>query len=112
MTRKFEIRGNAIRNKFCVVGAGAPRKFSSVRIKLFDFFLDIRFSLKARLPKKIFLGKAESLYRNCCEWKREDGVEPEKLNFSNRWLKDWCKYYQVSIKKPNTKFFVIASARK
>ena len=49
----------------------------------------------------IFLVKAESLYRDYCEWKHEEGVEPEKLSFSSRWLKDWCKEYQISIKKPN-----------
>ena len=63
------------------------------------------------MPKKIFLAKAESLYRDYCEWKRE-GVEPEKLSFSNRWLKDWCKEYQISIKKPNKRFFITASTRK
>ena len=71
VTRKFEIEANVVGNKFCVVGAGAPRKCPSVRKKLFDFFIDIRSSLKARLSKKIFLAKAESLYRDYCEWKRE-----------------------------------------
>ena len=46
-----------------------------------------------------------------CEWKRE-GVEPQKLSFSNGWLKDWCKEYQISIKKPNKRSFITASARK
>ena len=108
VTGKFEIEGNAVGNKFRVVGAGAP----SVRKELFYFFIDICSSLKARLPKKIFLAKAESLYRDYCEWKREEGVEPEKLSFSNRWLKDWCKEYQISIKKPNKRFFITASTRK
>ena len=103
VTGKFGIEGNAVGNKFRVVEAGAPRKCSSVRKEFIDFFIDIRSSLKARLPKKIFLAKAESLYRDYCEWKRE-GVEPEKLSFSNRWLKDWCKEYQISIKKPNKSF--------
>ena len=60
----------------------------------------------------IFLVKAESLYRDYCEWKHEEGVEPEKLSFSSRWLKDWCKEYQISIKKPNKRFSITASARK
>ena len=64
------------------------------------------------MPKKIFLAKAKSLYRDYCEWKREECVKPEKLSFSNRWLKDWCKEYQISIKKPNKRIFITASARK
>ena len=111
MTGKFEIEGNAVGNKFRVAGAGVPRKFPSVRKKLFDFFIDIRSSLKAKFPKKIFLAKTESLYRDYCKWKREV-VEPQKLSFSNRWLKDWCKEYQISIKKPNKRSFITASARK
>ena len=41
MTGKFEIEGNAVGNKFRVVGAGAPRKCPSVRKEVFDFFIDI-----------------------------------------------------------------------
>ena len=51
------------------------------------------------------------MYRNYYEWKRGEGVEPEKLSFSNRWLKDWCKEYQVLIKNPNKRFFIKASAK-
>ena len=52
------------------------------------------------------------MYRNYYEWKRGEGVEPEKLSFSNRWLKDWCKEYQILIKNPNKRFFIKASAEK
>eukprot|EP00794_Sanderia_malayensis_P015578 gene15578-17152_t len=105
VTGKFEIEGNDVGNKFRVAGAGAPKKCPSVRKELFDFFIDIRSSLT-------IVTKAESLHRDYCEWKREEGVEPEKLTFSNRWLKDWCKEYQISIKKPNKRFSISASARK
>ena len=70
VTGKFEIEGNAVENKFRIVGAGAPRKWPSVRKELFDFFIDIQSSLKARLPKKIFQAKVQSLYRDYCQWKR------------------------------------------
>ena len=108
----FNIEGNAIGTKFRIQGAGAPKKFPSVRKELFEFFIDIRSSLKARLPKKIFLAKARSIYENYCEWQRQEGIEPEKLSFSNRWLKEWCKEYQISMKKPNKRFSISAEARK
>ena len=82
-----------------------------MRKELFDFFIGMRSSLKARLPEKIFLERAESLYRDSFEWKRKD-VKPEMLSFSNRWLEDWCKEYQISIKKPSKRFFITARARK
>ena len=34
------------------------------------------------------------------------------MSFSNRWLKDSCKEYQISIKKPNKRFFITTCARK
>jgi len=73
---KFEIESNTVANKFRIVGAGALKKCTSVRKELFEFFVDIRSSLKARLLKKIFLAKAKSLYQDYCEWKREEGEEP------------------------------------
>ena len=84
VTGKFEIEGNAVENKFRIVGAGAPRKWPSVRKELFDFFIDIQSSLKARLPRKILLVKAEFLYRDYCDLKLEEGVESEKLSFSTK----------------------------
>ena len=109
---QFDIEGNAVGNKFRIAGAGAPKKCVSVRRELFDFFIDIRSTLKGRLPKKIFIAKAKSLYEDYCEWKREEGVEPETMLFSNRWLKDWCKEYQISMKKPNKRFSISAADRK
>ena len=64
---KFDIEENDVANKYRVVGAGAPKKCLCVRKELLEFFIDIKSSLKARLPKKIFLAKAESLYRDYCE---------------------------------------------
>ena len=44
---KFEIEGNAVGNKFPIVGAGAPKRCPSVRREVIEFFIDIRSSLKA-----------------------------------------------------------------
>lgn len=109
---KFDIEGNSSQSKFRVLGAGAPKRCLGVRRELFEFFIDIRSCLKARLPKKIFLAKAKSLYDEYCEWKRQEGLEPKKLTFSNRWLKDWCREYQISMKRPNKRFSISADARK
>ena len=62
-TGQFAIEGNDCCNKFRVAGAGAPQKVVDVRLALFQYFVDIRSSLKARLPKKIFLAKALTLRR-------------------------------------------------
>ena len=52
VTEKFEIESNAAGNKFSAVGADTPKKCPKVRKELFDFFIDIRSSLRARLPNK------------------------------------------------------------
>ena len=85
-TGQFDIEGNDVAGKFRVLVAGAPKKAVEVRKALFEYCIDIRSTLKARLPKGLCLAKAKSLYEECCEQQRKQGVEPEKLTFSNRWL--------------------------
>ena len=50
-TKKFDIEGNEVSNKFRVAGAGAPKKAIDLRNELSQYFIDIRSSLKARLSK-------------------------------------------------------------
>ena len=88
VTGKLEIENNVVGNKSRIVARGAPRKCPSMRKEL---FINIWPSLKARLPKKILLSKVESLYRDYCEWKREEDVEPENRSFRKEWLKDGAK---------------------
>ena len=88
ITEQFDIEGNDVSNKSRVAGAGAPKKAIELRNELFQYFIDIRSSLKARLPKNIFQAKARSVYTEYCKLQREQGQKPPKLTFSNRWLKD------------------------
>ena len=73
-TRQCDIEGNDVSNKFRVAGAGAPKKAIDLRNELFQHFIDIRSSLKARLPKNIFQAKARSLYTEYCKLQREQGM--------------------------------------
>ena len=111
-TSQFDIEGNNIAGKFRVVGAGAPKKAVEIRKVLFEYFIDIRSALKARLPKALFLGKTKLLYEEYCEQQRKQIIEPEKLIFSNQWLKDWFREHQTSMKKPNKRFSITAEHRK
>ena len=105
---QFDIEGNDVAGKFRVLGAGAPKKAVEVRKALFEYFIDIRSVLKARLSKGLLVAKIRSLYQEYCEQQRKQGIEPEKLTFSNRWLKDWCREHHISMKKPNKRFSVKA----
>ena len=63
----------------------------------FDYFIDIRYSLKGRLPQRILLFKAILLFEEYCFLKAEAGEEPEKLKITRKWLQKWCKDYRVSL---------------
>ena len=82
------------------MGAG-PKKTLEVRYVLFDYFIDIRYSLKGRLPPHI---KAKQLYEEYCIQKAEADEKPEKLKITRKWLQKWCKDYRISLKYPTKRF--------
>ena len=55
-------------------------KFWSIeaRYALFDYFIDIRYSLKGRLPQHILLSKAKQLYEEYCVLKTKAGESLRK----------------------------------
>ena len=68
---------------------------------LFTWFVDIRFTLKGRLPKTLFVAEAKRLYEIWLDNQPEE-VPPEKqLKFTDPWIYAWMKEYGVSLKKPN-----------
>ena len=75
-----------------------------VNEKLLNWFIDVRETLKGRLPRRIFKTKANQLY--------EEGVtqnpvpENERLKFSNQWVKEWQQEYGISLRKPNKKYSI------
>ena len=85
-------------------GAGRKRKAPEVRISLFNWFIDVRETLKGRLPRRIFKMKANQLYE---EWLTQNPVpENERLKFSNQWIKEWQQEYGISLRKPNKKYSI------
>ena len=72
----------------------------------FDDGVEVRISLKARLPKALPLLQAKKF---CADWLQQH-PEEEQLKFSNQWIKGWeleCgvflqhhnKHYSISKKK-------------
>lgn len=109
----FQKEGNTGNNRFRVEGGGARQRAPEVRYALFEYYVDVRDSLKGRLPKKIFLAKARSLYKKWKEDRTKDGEEVgAPLSFTRNWLKGWCQEYQVSCKHPNKRFSISAVDRK
>ena len=85
-------------------GAGRKCKAPEVRRALFEWFVDVRGCLKARLPIRLFRSKAQSLH---VEWLRDQDEETrakDDLKFTRCWIKGWCKEYNVSLLKPNKRY--------
>lgn len=109
---EFDKDGNTSKKHFRVAGAGPPVRAVEVRQGLFDFFLDVRTSLKGRLPRRILTAKAKELYDTYCDEKRKIGEQPDVLKFNKTWLRDWCKSYNISLKAPNKRFSISGEQRK
>ena len=87
----FFIEGNTSKTKFRLLGAGPPKRSIEIRLALFDYFIDVRSSLKGWLPFFILKTKVQELYRNYCELKEKAGQKPEMLDVSDNWLRGWCR---------------------
>ena len=83
-------------------GAGRKAKTPQVRQALFSWFVDVRETLKGRLPRRLFKLKANQLYE---EWLEQNSVpENGKVKFSKCWIKGWENEYGISLRKPNKQF--------
>ena len=88
---KFDTEENRRSDRFRVLGAGKPKHVVEVRQVLFSFFIDVRTSLKGRLPRSTLIFKAKQIYNEYCGIKRQGGEVPDQLKFANGWLNEWCK---------------------
>ena len=89
-------------------GPGGGRKAQAVEVRqaAFDWFVDIRYSLKGRLPMKIFKAKCIELYKVWLNNQPEEIKEENQLKFSRCWIQKWMKEYNVSFLKPNKRFAI------
>ena len=93
-------------------GGGRKKKVPGVRLALFDWFIDVRGSLKGRLPIKLFRAKAIALHEEWLKTQDEQTKEKSDITFSRHWIRDWCTEYKVSLLKPNKRFQLKQADRK
>ena len=94
------------KKKFREPGGGRKSQALEVRQAAFEWFVDVRGSLKGRLPTKIFKAKCIELYQLWLEKQDEEIHVDKQLKFSTFWVKDWMKEYNVSLLKPNKRFAI------
>ena len=85
-------------------GAGRKVKVQEVRVALFNWFVDVRKSLKRRLPRPLFKLKAQQLYG---DWVVQNPTpEDQRLKFTNKWIKQWENECGLSLKKTSKRFSI------
>ena len=84
----FDVEENRRSDKFRVLGADKPKHAVEVRQALFSFVIDVRTSLKRRLPRFILISTAKQIYVEFCDIKRQGGEVPNQLKFTYRWLNE------------------------
>ena len=90
--------------KFCQARGGRKKSVPEVREAMYDWFIDIRSSLKARLPKSMFKAPCKIFYEQCLSQQEKEVPEEKKIVFSNKWVRGWMQEYNVSLRKPNKRF--------
>ena len=68
------------------------------------WFIDIRSSLKARLPKSMFKAQCKTFHEQWLSQQKKKVSEEKKIVFSNKWIREWMQKYNVSLCKPNKRF--------
>ncbi|GFO11576.1 steryl-sulfatase [Plakobranchus ocellatus] len=107
-----KVEGCNSAKKFRMEGGGRKQKAVPVRQAAFEWFLDVRGALKARLPFKIFQAKCKELYEDWLKQQEEEIPEKDQLVISRKWVRDWMKEYGVSLAKPNKRFALSQEERK
>ena len=100
------------KTKFRQPGGGRTVKVQEVRYELYSWFVDIRFSLKARLPVNVFRDQAKFLYQEWFSQQTEQIAKENQLKFSRTWIKNWMRDFNVSLRKPNKRYSIPYEDRK
>ena len=94
-----------LKKLFRAAGGGHKTKVPELRVTLFKLFIDKRTYLSARLPRSLFLLKAQGFYQ---DWLKQhpDTTDAEKLRFYKSWIKTWPKEFDLLLKFPNKSFSI------
>jgi hypothetical protein len=105
LVKNEEEHGEEVLNKrFTQAGGGRKNVVPEIRSAIFEWFIDIRGSLKGRLPLSLFKAQCEMVYENYVKQQEITIPEENRLVFSNKWIQGWMEEYGVSLRKPNKRF--------
>ena len=90
---------------------GRKTSVPEVRDTMYDWFIDIRSSLKGRLPKSMFKVQCNIFYEQWLLQQEKEVPEEKKIVFSNKWIRGRMQEYNVSLRKPNKRFQIKQAER-
>ena len=98
---------DTVKNKTHEPDGGRKLCVVSVRNDVFEWLIDVRYALKSRMTKKLFLLKCQQVYsvwlgQQITEVQAEHQKHP--VEFSDKWLRTWCRDFHVSLKYPNKRY--------
>ena len=96
-----EINVGPSKSKYRKPGAGRRTTIPDVREALFDWFIDIRSTLKARLPRKMFKTQCQVFYDKWLAQQPEEIPVEKRIVFSKRWIKNRMRKYEASLSHAN-----------
>ena len=85
---------------------GRPMWAPMLRETLFDWFLSVRASVKARLPAKLVLNKAKMIATEMLAEMRRINEFVRLPILDKNWLHRWKKEYGISLRKPTKRYKV------
>ena len=83
-------------------GGGRKARALEVREMLFQWFVDVRTSYKARLPQALLPKKFYAAWLH----QHSHTPEEEQLKFSNQWIKDLELEYGVFLRHSNKRYSI------
>ena len=91
---------------------GKPQKMPELKIALLDWFVDIRESVRGRLPLRAVLAQASILCQAGVAADIAAGNVPDPPHLCSMWAYRWRKPFGISMKNPNKRFKIKASVFK
>ena len=99
------------KSKYRQAEGGRKLTIPDVRKDLFEWSVDIRGTLKARLPRKMFTMQCKFFYEQWLAQQPDEVPEDEKITFSNHWIHNWMSEHGVSLRHPNRRFQIMQADR-
>ena len=85
-------------------GAGRPYKAPKFRDALFQWFVDIRAAVAARISPRLVTMKAMAMCEQALAEMRRTGAYSQLPSITSKWLYGWKQQFGISFRKPNAKF--------